>query len=162
MYNVAMKVREAKENPERDYGREIAFKIKKAMLAMDGIAEQTIQASLGVTLSQFWVLSSLEHHEGAPQKAICRLLSLTPAAVSRTTEALREKGLLARDENPACRREHMLTLTDEGRRRASEGASLVRREFDELYRAMDATQKDALEQGLDTLLEALRTHHRNY
>jgi len=148
-------------NQDRDYGREIAFKIKKAMLAIDTIAEQTLQADLDLTLSQFWVLSSLAHHEGTSQKAVCRLLGLTPAAVSRTTEALREKGLLARVENPACRREHVLTLTEEGRRQAARGADLLRREFGELYQAMDATQKDALERSLDTLLEALRTHHRN-
>jgi DNA-binding MarR family transcriptional regulator len=157
-----MKMQEAVGNPERDFGREVAFKMKKAMLAIDGIAEQTLQAHLALTLPQFWVLNSLEHHEGVPQKAICRLLGLTPAAISRQIEVLREKGLLVREYNPTCRREHVLTLTDKGREQAAQGTELLQREFGKLYLPMDAAQKDALERSLDTLLEALRTHHRNH
>jgi DNA-binding MarR family transcriptional regulator len=91
-----MKTQEAGRDGERDFGREVAIRIKRAMLAIDRIAEQTLKANLDLTLSQFWVLTSLKRHEGAPQTAVCRLLGLTPAAVSRQTEALRAKGLLLR------------------------------------------------------------------
>ncbi len=131
------------------------------MLAIDRIAEQTVQANLNLTLSQYWVLISLEGHEGVSQKAVCRLLGLTAAAVSRQIEALRDKGFIIRKDNPACRREHVLTLTEAGRREVSQGADILRLEFDRLLQAMNAEQKTTLEQSLDTLLEALQTHHRS-
>lgn len=155
-----MKVQTAVRREERDYGREIAIKIHKSMRAIDRIAEQTLEASLNLTLSQYWVLISLEGHEGVSQKAICRLLGLSAAAVSRQIEALRDKGFIAREDNPSCRREHVLTLTAAGRQEVIQGAAILRLEFDQLFQAMNAEEKTALELSLDTLLEALHSHRR--
>jgi DNA-binding MarR family transcriptional regulator len=160
MYNVDMKMLEGMEREERDYGREIAIKIRRAMSAIDRIAEQTLQASLSLTLSQYWVLISLERHDGVAQKAVCRLLGLSPGAVSRQIDALRDKGFITREDNPSCRREHVLTLTVEGRREVAQGATILRREFDRLFETMDPGEKTMLEGSLDTLLEVLHTHHR--
>ena len=100
--------------------RELGYRLGAVMLscfgADGGAAIRAIDQS-GLTFTQMKVLMTLAGaSEQAPGlKPFAESLGLSLPSVSRAVDGLVKRGLVARAEDPADRRQRLLTLTEEGR-----------------------------------------------
>lgn len=68
----------------------------------------------------FTILLLLSANDGVSQKALCRRLDISPPGLAVILDRLQARQLLVRARSPVDRREHRLSLTDEGRALAEE------------------------------------------
>jgi DNA-binding MarR family transcriptional regulator len=68
---------------------------------------------LGLTRSQWWVLTHLYFHEGITQTEFSAILDIERASLGRLLDRLEEKGWLERRADPADRRIKRVYLTGE-------------------------------------------------
>lgn len=106
----------------------------------------------GLTRREWRVLSFLSEHEGALSSELADHAMLDRARTSRTLTRLDEKGLIRRQPRPSDRREVHVSLTEEGRRIATELFPKVV----EINRALMAGLSATERQQLDTLLDHLQ------
>ena len=79
-------------------------------------AEAALQAELGLPLSLYALLSTLDAHDcDVNQQETADLLGLTKSSVSRQVEAAVAAGLLEQTLRPGSRREKVQQFTPEGR-----------------------------------------------
>jgi DNA-binding MarR family transcriptional regulator len=105
-----------------------------------------------LTLTQMKALNALDDASGERSvKDLGACLAMSLPAASRTAEGLLQRGLVAREEDPADRRIKRLTITDDGRDvlRALESARLVGLEA--WSQGLTTRQRDALHTALLTL-----------
>jgi len=81
-------------------------------------AVATEMKSLGLSIPQFDLLSTLTEQEGLTQQVLAARLYVTKGNVSGLVDRLVEAGLVERRASPGDRRSHALHLTREGRRLA--------------------------------------------
>lgn len=79
-------------------------------------SDQVLQEQLGLGLSQFRILRTLEHNPRVQQRHIADLLGQTEASISRQIKLLKSKQMITSSVNPANRREHLTTLLPQGTR----------------------------------------------
>jgi DNA-binding MarR family transcriptional regulator/N-acetylglutamate synthase-like GNAT family acetyltransferase len=80
------------------------------------------------SLTEARILYEIAHLPEPTANQLCKELGLDPGYVSRIVAGFRERGLVSRDIAPADRRQHILSLTPQGR---SEFALLDRRSHEE-------------------------------
>lgn len=80
--------------------------------------------TLGLSIPQFDLLSTLTEAEGLTQQELAERLYVTKGNVSGLVDRLVGAGLVERRPMPEDRRSHALHLTAEGRRLAAEGIAL--------------------------------------
>lgn len=89
---------------------------RRTAAALERRAETELQSALGLSLSTFALLSTLDaHHCDLNQQEAADLLGLTKGSVSRQVEAALSAGLLETTPGPS-RREKVQQLTPKGRR----------------------------------------------
>jgi len=91
-------------------GRELAFTIKDVGRMLQTYADQEVRR-LGMTHSQWAVLSRIERHEGLKQSEIAEMLDLQPITLTRLLDRLCDNGLIERRPDPQDRRAWRLYLT---------------------------------------------------
>src|SRR5690242_17413141 len=79
-------------------------------------SDQVLQEQLGVGLSQYKILLTLQHNPSIQQRQIADLLGQTEASVSRQIKLLKSKQMIASSVNPQNRRQHLTTLQPRGDR----------------------------------------------
>ncbi len=136
----------------KNFSDAIAYKIHKAVIVMDKIADSTLGQKLNITLSQFLILMAVEHHTNVSQIEIANFLELTQAAVSRQIEVLRNKKLISITQNKESRRENILHPTPLGQKLFREAGKILDETFENLYKVMNDKEKESLEKSLDKLL----------
>jgi DNA-binding MarR family transcriptional regulator len=104
-----------------------------------------------LTPRQFHLLGLLEHR-ALGQSALTERIGLDPSIVVGALNPLEERGLVARDRDPADRRRHTVSLTTAGREQLAAAAQAQRAVEDEIFAALSADQREQLRQ----LLLALR------
>lgn len=77
-------------------------------------SDQVLYEQLGIGMSQFRILRTLQVNPHIQQRQIADLLGQTEASISRQTKLLQERGMLATRINPENRREHLATLSMRG------------------------------------------------
>lgn len=97
-----------------DKSQAIVQKIHNTSALLARESDQILQERLGIGLSQYKILASVEHNERLQQRAIAVELGQTEASVSRQVKLLMKKGMLTVRANPANRREHFSELTAKG------------------------------------------------
>lgn len=95
--------------PPRRIGRELAFAIKDVGRMLQTYADQEVRR-LGMTHSQWAVLSRIERHEGLKQSEIADMLDLQPITLTRLLDRLCDNGLIERRPDPHDRRAWRLFL----------------------------------------------------
>jgi MarR family transcriptional regulator, organic hydroperoxide resistance regulator len=81
---------------------------------------------LGLSISQFDLLSTLTEREGLSQSELAERLYVTKGNVSGLVDRLVEAGFVERRATPGDRRSHALHLTEAGRRAAERGIAAQR------------------------------------
>jgi len=93
--------------------------------------------SIGLSVAQFDLLSTLTEDEGITQRDLAERLYVTKGNVS---------GLVDRKPIPGDRRSHALHLTSEGRRLAAEGMDVQKRFIQETIGRLPASDLELLDQ----------------
>src|SRR5918999_1618942 len=83
--------------------------------------------TLGLSIPQFDVLSTLTEREGLTQQELAQRLYVTKGNVSGLIDRLVEAGLVERRASPGDRRSHALHLTRDGRRLAERAMAAQKR-----------------------------------
>ena len=80
--------------------------------------------SIGLSIPQFDVLSTLTEQEGLSQRALADRLYVTKGNVSGLLDRLEQAGLVERRDTPGDRRSHGVYLTEKGRMAALKGLKI--------------------------------------
>jgi len=92
----------------------IDFFIEHVATLLARQSDQVLQEQLGIGLSQFKILRTLQHNSRIQQRQIADLLGQTEASISRQIKLLKSKQMISTNVNPANRREHLTTLLPQG------------------------------------------------
>lgn len=107
-----------------------------------------------VTLTQFRTLIALERNGQLNLQKLADHLGVNASTAMRMVDRLIVAGLVNRAENPASRREVVLTLTDEGARIVGEVMSRRRAEIHQIVTAMTPDHRVGLVAALEALCNA--------
>jgi DNA-binding MarR family transcriptional regulator len=107
-----------------------------------------------VTLTQFRTLVVLDRNGQLNLQGLAGLLDVNASTAMRMVDRLIAVGLVSRTENPANRREVILTLTDEGRRIVGEVMARRRDEISQIVMAMQTSHHEQLVAALQAFADA--------
>jgi len=106
-------VNEPVPTPDRPY-RSVGFTISTTGYALARLFHQ-VMAPIGLEPREFALLRSVAASEGVTQQAIAEQMGVAPSRMVAFVDALEERGLLERRQNPDDRRARALFLTQSGR-----------------------------------------------
>jgi DNA-binding MarR family transcriptional regulator len=112
----------------------------------------TMLRQLQVTPSQFKVLRALEESGPLGQHQLADLIAVDPRNAVPLIDGLAERGLLAREVDPADRRRRVLVLTTRGQKVAAELASVAAEIENGFLSPLTAAEQQSLRQMLLSLL----------
>ncbi|WP_283137032.1 MarR family winged helix-turn-helix transcriptional regulator [Rhizohabitans arisaemae] len=110
-----------------------------------------------VSLSEGWALLELGRCGPVSQQHIVACLKLEKSSVSRLAAGLERRGWLTRERDPANRRYHRLTLTEEGRAVSREIEHHLRDRHTKVIAGLTPAEREALSLALPALTRALHT-----
>jgi DNA-binding MarR family transcriptional regulator len=110
--------------------------------------------TIGVTRTQWRMLTTLSRHEGANQGRLADLLDVEAITLCRMVDRLSEAGLVERRPDPTDRRAWRIYLTDRARPILDELRSLADGLIEEALDGISDAERDTLM----TLLERVRTN----
>jgi len=116
-------------------------------------SDQVLQEQLGIGMSQFKILRSLQTNPHIQQRQIANLLGQTEASISRQIKLLHDKHMIETAVNPQNRREHLTTLTAKGAKVVSAAMEVLQKYHAPTFNALSAKQHDEF-------IELLNTVHR--
>jgi DNA-binding MarR family transcriptional regulator len=138
--------------------RELGYRLGAVMLscfgADGGAAIRAIDQS-GLTFTQMKVLMTLAGaSEQAPGlKPFAESLGLSLPSVSRAVDGLVKRGLVARAEDPADRRQRLLTLTEDGRALSGQIMAARLAGLEHFAASLEGEERELLDRALELLLE---------
>ncbi len=113
-------------------------------------------AQLKVSPSQSKVLRALGESGPLGQHQLAELISVDPRNAVPLIDSLAERGLLAREVDPADRRRRVLTLTARGQQLAADLESIGAEVEDDFLSPLTAAERESLRQMMLALLHAER------
>lgn len=113
-----------------------------------------------LTRQEWRVLAGLADRGGIPAKDVAEYTTLDKMSVSRAVASLKEKGHLARDEDPADRRNKILRMTPSGAALYAKIAPLALAREEYLLEPLSAADRAALDRIMSTLLDRARDLQR--
>jgi DNA-binding MarR family transcriptional regulator len=108
-----------------------------------------------LTLTQVKALVALDSEQGGPCpiRQLGEKLGITPPTATRAIDALVERDLVSRSEDPDDRRVRRIAITGAGRRLVGELASRRTAELEAFAEGLSASQRRKLLTALEALLE---------
>jgi DNA-binding MarR family transcriptional regulator len=100
----------------------LPFLLSTASNAVSNLVARTYHTRFGLNIPQWRITAVLAETQGLTQQALCDRTLMDKVTVSRASQALLSRGLVARSPNSQDGRSHMLMLTAEGRRLFNEVA----------------------------------------
>ncbi|MDX6583716.1 MAG: hypothetical protein QOI10_2900 [Solirubrobacterales bacterium] len=139
---------------DRELGYRLGAVMLRCMSADGGSAIRVIDES-GLTFTQMKVLMTLAGTDDqAPGlKPVAEGLGLSLPSASRAVEGLVKRGLAARAEDPADRRQRLLDLTTEGRELADRIMAARLEGLGHFAASLNADEREQLDAALALLLE---------
>ena len=126
--------------------------------ALDRQSDQLLQDRLDMGFSQFKILMTLKWRDGMRQRKIAEALGQTEASISRQIKLMVEMGLLKSRTSPKNRREHIITLTGKGERRAEKAMQVLNAYHAPMFERLSAAQQRNLTDSLNIMhAEVCRT-----
>ena len=107
-------------------------------------SDQILQEQLGIGLSQYKILRTIESQPHLRQRAIASNLGQTEASISRQIKLLTEKGMLTAEKNPENLREHLADLTIRGQRLITAADSVLASYHQAFFASLSARQQERL------------------
>lgn len=110
-------------------------------------------SDLGVTRSQWTVISAVSRLPGATQRTLAQLLEMSEASAGRLVDRLCSDGLLVRRPKDDDRRAHCVFLTDEGEALIEQLTKIAREHEEIVFRGLDAEEIDRFDALLEKILD---------
>lgn len=114
-------------------------------------SDQVLQEQLGIGLSQFKILRTLQTEPRTTQREIAGTLSQTEASISRQVKLMLSDGLLQSLRNPKDRREHLTVVTPKGERLTEAASVALERYHHPAFAALSEKQYEQFAGGLERL-----------
>ena len=106
---------------------------------------------IGVTRTQWQVLTMLARHEGINQGGLAELLDVEPITLCRMVDRLQEAGMVQRRADPSDRRAWRLFLTERANGLLGDLRPLALSLFDEAMNGLSTVERDALHLMLERI-----------
>ena len=123
---------------------ELADSFHQLVAKMARESDQILQEQLGIGLSQYKILRTLESQPHVRQRIIASNLGQTEASISRQIKLLGEKGMLIAEKNPDNLREHLADLTLRGQRIIAAAEQVLAQYHKSLFQALSVRQQEKL------------------
>jgi DNA-binding MarR family transcriptional regulator len=130
-------------NKEADAAR-VWFRLLRLQTRINTAISERVR-SLGLSVPQCDVLTTLTEREGVSQQELAERLYVTKGNISGLIDRLAAAGFVERRSIPGDRRSHAIYLTEAGRRIAEDGIAVQRRFVNETLGRLPAEQLSALE-----------------
>jgi DNA-binding MarR family transcriptional regulator len=145
------------ENPSIDA---LTKTLSIRLLRTAHVLDRELRRELAAYDAELWeveVLLSLRRSDGFSKSAgtLAKEAQVTSGAITNRVAQLEERGWVRRDFDPADRRQVLVTLTEEGRRRADQLLATKTETEQRLYGAVDRETIARLSRDLRTLLIAM-------
>lgn len=114
-------------------------------------SDQVLQEQLGIGLSQFKILRTLQSEPQTIQREIARQLGQTEASISRQVKLMLADGLLRSLRSPKDHREHLTMVTAKGERLTAAAQAALLRYFHPVYAVMSERQREHMLSALAML-----------
>ncbi len=114
-------------------------------------SDQVIQEQLGIGMSQYRILRTLETEPRTTQRDIARELGQTEASISRQVKLLLDDGLLHSLRSPKDHRVHLTIVTPKGLRLTEVAATLLERYHRPTFGALTARQQEQMVASLELI-----------
>ncbi len=128
--------------------------IKLAMMLIKR-SDHVLSTQVGITHAQFHVLMLVQCLTPITQSELSKYLHSTQAAISRLTDTLVTKGLLARSENPENRRSNQLAITPEGLAVVEQAITIITDIEEKLYASIETKTLKQWQHTTQKVLELL-------
>lgn len=132
----------------------LLYSVKQVELATRARLDELLKPS-GVTALQYTALTVLERRDGMSAAELARNSFVTPQSMSDLVGALERRGLITRSPDPASRRRHVISLTDDGRDLLALHATAVEELEDEMLRDFTAGERAVFRDLLNRARAAL-------
>jgi DNA-binding MarR family transcriptional regulator len=93
----------------------LLYLVKQVELAVRAQLDRVVDEA-GLTTAQYTALTVLERHPGMTSAVLARHSFVRAQTMAQLVGSLEQRGVIARQIDPASRRQHLISLTDEGRR----------------------------------------------
>ena len=138
---------------DRELGHRLGAVMLSCFSADGGAAIRAVDES-GLTFPQMKVLMTLAGAgEHAGLKPIAEEIGLSLPSVSRAVEGLVKRGLVAREEDPADRRQRLLSLTAGGQALADRITAARLEGLERFAASLTDTERERLDAALQLLLQ---------
>lgn len=131
--------------------RNIGYLLNHLAFVLGRQSDQVLFERLGIGVSQFKILITLQRSPYIQQKQIAQRLGQTEASISRQMKLLEDAGLLNNTVNPANRREHVIRLTPKGERVTDEASEILEQYHAPVFDTMNEKQKAELAEMLQKM-----------
>ena len=109
----------------------------------------------GLSMSQFFILMHLRHHNQCGISNISERMETTNAAASQLVDKLVQSGLLVRVEDPNDRRAKQVSLSPEGEKLIEQGIAKRYRWMENLESNLSDAEKVKIREALEILIHAV-------
>jgi DNA-binding MarR family transcriptional regulator len=116
-------------------------------------SDQMLQERLGIGMSQFNIMSTIEQRPQTKQRALAHMLGQTEASVSRQITLLKQKSLLTTHVDPAERRQHLAVLTVKGVKLTLAAREVLEQFYEQLLGGLSGREQEQLHSLLTKLHE---------
>jgi DNA-binding MarR family transcriptional regulator len=148
-------MRQTLPNPV-DERRTIGFLIADVARLMRSAFDRRVRR-IGLTRSQWQVLSLLHRRPGLSQSELAEMLEVERASAGRMIDRLEQKGWVTRRRDPADRRTRRLHLTAEAEAVQAEMGSIAAEMIDDAMAALAPGEREALSGMLERVKDQLGT-----
>jgi DNA-binding MarR family transcriptional regulator len=93
----------------------VSFRVQALAALLYKTSDRVLQEQLGIGMSQFKILGTVQNNQRLLQRHIATILNQTEASISRQIKLLHQRQLLVTQVNPKDHREHITVLTPNGR-----------------------------------------------
>jgi MarR family transcriptional regulator, organic hydroperoxide resistance regulator len=114
-------------------------------------AELPVLQAHGLSMWGYIVLTSLEDEPMRTQAALAQSIGADKTRIIPVLDDLQERGLIARQPDPADRRVRLLSLTPEGRRLRESAQAEIRRREETLLSRLSVADRRGFLRGLQAL-----------
>lgn len=118
-------------------------------------SDQVLQEQLGIGLSQFKILRTLQSEPRTTQREIASHLGQTEASISRQVKLMLAEGLLQSMRSPKDHREHLTIVTPKGERLTEAAVVALERYHHPTFMGLSDKQQEQLSGALDVLHQQL-------
>jgi DNA-binding MarR family transcriptional regulator len=129
--------------PLQDDRRQIGFLIADVARMMRSSFDRRVRR-IGLTRSQWLVLSRLHRHPGISQSELAEMLEVERATAGRMIDRMERRNWLVRRPDPADRRINRLYLTAEAERVQAEMGRIAEQLLDDAMASLDDGEREAL------------------